>query len=118
MPRKLSTTPGKASKVQGSTKKGKPVTFTAVPVTRDQMPKAPKRGGRTSNVPAIREFLDGLATAAPGIYQMTTEDDDNGHPVNRLAQIRAIVKEDYEGLTVVSHPIVSGKRYLVYVIKG
>lgn len=88
------------------------MTFTAVPVSDADMPAAAKRGGRQSNEPAIREFL---TTVAPGGWnQMLSTDDDKGHPVNRVTQIRKIIGET-GGFDMKTSAIESGKRYHVYV---
>lgn len=86
------------------------MTFTAVPIADADMPVAAKKGGRTSNEPAIREFLAGVQ---PGNwYEMVSGDDDKGHPVNRVTQIRKIAGEEF---TVKTDPIETGKRYRVFV---
>jgi hypothetical protein len=45
---------------------------------------------------------------------MKSADDDGGHPVNRIAQIR---KAAGDKLKVETSPIESGKRYRVFVTK-
>lgn len=88
------------------------MTFTAVPVAESDMPAAAKRGGRQSNVPAIKAFLDAIE---PGNwYQMLSADDDKGHPVNRVTQIRKLVQES-GGFDLKTSAIETGKRYHVYV---
>lgn len=86
------------------------MTFTAVAIDREAMPVPPKRGGRTSNVPAIETFLDGITT--PGTYEMKSGDEDGGHPVNRISQIRKLAEGRFK---VETFPIQSGKRYQVFV---
>lgn len=110
------TTPKGATNVVPITKsKGGTLTFTAVPIDRAAMPTASKRGGRASNAPAIVEFLKTITT--PGVtVEMQSPDEDKGHPVNRVTQIRKIVKEDFaDSLKVETAPIESGKRYRVFV---
>lgn len=91
------------------------MTFTAVVVDREEMPTPSKRGGRASNAPAIVEFLK--TVTEPGVtVEMVSGDPDKGHPVNRVTQIRKIVKEDFaDSLKVETAPIESGKRYRVFV---
>lgn len=87
------------------------MTFTAVPVSDSDIPAPGKRGGRASNLPAIRDFLSGITT--PGQkYEMRSADEDGGHPVNRVTQIR---KEAGEAYKVLTSPIESGKRYRVFI---
>ena len=75
------------------------------------MPKPGKKGGRTSNVPAIEAFLASITE--PGVtYQMGSPDADGGHPVNRVTQVRKLAGETYK---VETSPIESGKRYMVFV---
>lgn len=88
------------------------MTFTAVPVAENEMPTTARRGGRQSNLPAIKGFLDSIE---PGSwYQMVSADDDKGHPVNRVTQIRKLIKET-GGFDIRTDAIESGKRYQVYV---
>lgn len=122
MPRKATTTQPTPSKrganratvvpIPTATNGGKPkMTFTATPVDRETMPKPGKRGGRTSNMPAIEAFLASITE--PGVtYQMGSPDADGGHPVNRVTQVRKAAGEAYK---VETSPIESGKRYLVFV---
>lgn len=87
------------------------MSFTLVPVADADMPAPGKRGGRASNLPAIREFLAQITT--PGQkYEMRSADEDGGHPVNRVTQIR---KEAGETFKVMTAPIESGKRYRVFI---
>lgn len=86
------------------------MTFTAVPISRDAMPKPAKRGGRASNVPAIEAFLASIQT--PGTYEMGSSDEDGGHPVNRVTQVRKLAGEKFK---VETSPIESGKRYRVFI---
>lgn len=86
------------------------MSFTAVPVADADMPVAAKKGGRQSNEPAIREFL---AAVEPGNwYEMISGDDDKGHPVNRVTQIRKIAGDQFDVKTSV---LETGKRYRVFV---
>lgn len=86
------------------------MTFTAVPVSDADMPVKAQRGGRQSNLPAIKEFL---ASVKPGSwYRMESPDADGGHPVNRVTQVR---KEAGDGFEIKTDAIESGKRYRVYV---
>lgn len=81
-----------------------------VPIDPTQIPEATQRGGRTSNEPAIKEWLNQLV---PGnTYELLSSDADGGHPVNRVTQIRKIAGE---GFKVETRPIESGKRYRVFV---
>jgi len=89
------------------------VTFTAVAVPREEMPPVAKRGGRPSNGPAIETFLNSITE--PGTYEMRSADDDGGHPVNRISQIRKTVKGYSRPFTVETSPLESGKRYRVFV---
>jgi hypothetical protein len=91
-------------------KGSKTMTFTAVPIADTDMPVAAKKGGRQSNEPAIREFL---ANVQPGNwYEMISGDDDKGHPVNRVTQIRKITGEEFD---VKTSALETGKRYRVFV---
>lgn len=114
MPRKASTTTKPTLKVvapANEKKEGKgPMTFTAVPISRDAMPKPAKRGGRTSNLPAIEAFLASIDS--PGTYEMGSSDEDGGHPVNRVTQVRKLAGEKFK---VETAPIESGKRYRVFI---
>lgn len=87
------------------------VSFTAVAIQRETMPQPGKRGGRASNVPAIEGFLDSLN--APGTFEMRSPDEDGGHPVNRIAQIRKAAET--HSYKVETAPIQSGKRYRVFI---
>lgn len=84
--------------------------FTAVPVNREEMPAPGKRGGRTSNIPAIEGFLNSITE--PGTYQMRSPDEDGAHPVNRITQIRKVAGDRFK---VETSPLEAGKRYLVFV---
>ena len=115
MPRKASTTTTKSATVASVTPitqaKGSAVTFTAVPISREAMPKPAKRGGRASNVPAIETFL-GSITEPNVTYEMGSADEDGGHPVNRVAQVRKLAGEKFK---VETSPIESGKRYRIFI---
>lgn len=75
------------------------------------MPRPGKRGGRTSNAPAIEAFL--ASCTEPGTtYQMGSPDPDGGHPVNRVTQVRKLAGDSFK---VETSPIESGKRYFVFV---
>lgn len=88
------------------------MSFTAVPIADTDMPATARKGGRASNVPAIQEFL---SSVQPGSwYQMLSEDDDKGHPVNRVTQIRKLIT-DTGGFDMKTSAIETGKRYHVYV---
>jgi len=111
MPRKAAITGTDSDKV-GSTdqKEVTKLAFTAVPIDPKDKPAPGKRGGRASNVPAIEGFLASITE--PGTYEMRSPDEDGGHPVNRIAQIR---KAAGPGFKVETSPIESGKRYRVFV---
>lgn len=116
MARRASNTPTQSRAtvrpIESAPSKGvQPMTFTAVPVDRATMPKPGKRGGRQSNLPAIEAFLQ--SCDKPGVtYQMGSPDEDGGHPVNRVTQVRKLAGETFK---VETSPIESGKRYLVFV---
>jgi hypothetical protein len=110
MPRKASTTEAETTTVAETNGKDKVLTFTAVAIAPEDKPAPGKRGGRASNVPAIEQFLSQITV--PGTYEMRSPDEDGGHPVNRIAQIR---KAAGEGFKVETSPIESGKRYRVFV---
>ena len=93
-----------------NTKEGKTLAFTAVAIKPEDKPAPGKRGGRASNVPAIEQFLQSITE--PGTYEMRSPDEDGGHPVNRIAQIRKAAGEAFK---VETSPIESGKRYRVFV---
>jgi len=94
-------------------KDGPKLAFTAVAIAPEDKPAPGKRGGRASNVPAITAFLDGITE--PGTYEMRSPDEDGGHPVNRIAQIRKAAGDNFK---VETSPIESGKRYRVFVTKS
>lgn len=111
MPRKAVTTTNQPTTVAGTDEKeGTKLAFTAVAIAPEDKPAPGKRGGRASNVPAIEAFL--ATITEPGTYEMRSPDEDGGHPVNRIAQIR---KAAGEGFKVETSPIESGKRYRVFV---
>ena len=113
MPRKALPKDETGSTVSGANKKGKqPVTFTAEPISREDIPAAGKRGGRPANIPAIEAFLNSLTV--PGTYEMKSADEDGGHPVNRITQIRKVAGDRFK---VETAPLDSGKRYRVFVTK-
>jgi hypothetical protein len=91
-------------------KEGGKLSFTAVAISPEDKPAPGKRGGRASNVPAIEAFLQSINE--PGTYEMRSPDEDGGHPVNRIAQIRKAAGEAFK---VETSPIESGKRYRVFV---
>jgi hypothetical protein len=115
MPRKASTTTKPTANVRSlkavpNGVKG-PMTFTAIPIKREDMPKPSRRGGRASNVPAIEAFL--TTVSEPGVtYEMGSSDEDGAHPVNRVAQVKKIAGEKFK---VETAPIESGKRYRIFV---
>ena len=115
MPRKASpvkSTGATVTPITAATGGKPPMTFTAVPVADNDLPATARKGGRQSNLPAIRSFLESIE---PGSwYQMISADDDKGHPVNRVTQIRKLIKEE-GGFDMRTDPIASGKRYQVYV---
>ena len=84
--------------------------FTAVPIAPEDKPAPGKRGGRASNVPAIEQFLGSITQ--PGTYEMRSTEEDGGHPVNRISQIRKAAGTVFK---VETSPIESGKRYRVFV---
>lgn len=94
-------------------KEGTKLAFTAVAIAPEDKPPAGKRGGRASNVPAIEAFLTSITE--PGTYEMRSPDEDGGHPVNRIAQIRKAAGDAFK---VETSPIESGKRYRVFVTKS
>lgn len=122
MPRKASTPNGGPVKVTpikrtatttkvATTEKKGPMTFTAIPIKREDMPAKSKRGGRASNVPAIEAFLSSV-TEPGATYEMGSTDEDGGHPVNRVAQVKKVAGEKFK---VETSPIESGKRYRIFV---
>jgi hypothetical protein len=110
MARKAQTTTGNGDKVDSPDRKETKLAFTAVAIDPADKPAPGKRGGRASNVPAIEQFLASITT--PGTYEMRSPDEDGGHPVNRIAQIRKAAGEAFK---VETSPIESGKRYRVFV---
>lgn len=114
MARKATTTkptPAKVAANSAAKPKGATVSFTAVAIDREAMPKPAKRGGRASNVPAIEGFLSSVTE--PGVtYEMKSPDPDGGHPVNRVTQVRKIAGEKFK---VETAPIESGKRYRLFI---
>lgn len=111
MPRKAAITHPDSDTVETTDQKGSAkLAFTAVAIDPKDKPAPGKRGGRASNVPAIEQFLQSITE--PGTYEMRSPDEDGGHPVNRIAQIR---KAAGPGFKVETSPIESGKRYRVFV---
>lgn len=111
MARTAKTTPAASDTVETTEQKeGTKLAFTAVPIKPEDKPAPGKRGGRASNVPAIEGFLASITE--PGTYEMRSPDEDGGHPVNRIAQIR---KAAGPAFRVETSPIESGKRYRVFV---
>jgi hypothetical protein len=111
MARKAQTTATDTATVESTTTtEGIKLTFTAVAIDPKDKPAPGKRGGRSSNVPAIEAFLASITE--PGTYEMRSPDEDGGHPVNRIAQIRKAAGTVFK---VETSPIESGKRYRVFV---
>lgn len=80
---------------------------TPVPVT--EMPEAPRKGGRASNAPAMEAWLQQLQ---PGqTYELASLDEDGGHSVNRVTQLRKVAGE---GFKIETRPIEPGKRYRIF----
>lgn len=85
-----------------------------------ELPPAPERGGRASMRPALLAWLEKVATAGPGTYELKSTDDDGAHIVSRGTQLRNIINdaaapETVRGLKVETRAVVSGKRYRVFV---
>lgn len=83
---------------------------TPVPVT--ELPPASPRGGRQSNEPAIKAWLDALP--GPGTFELASTDEDGGHPISRKQTMVKLVKASYPNIRVDSRPIVPGKRYRIF----
>lgn len=80
---------------------------TPVPVT--ELPPASSRGGRKSVAPALETWLKQLE---PGnTYELGSKDEDGGHPLSRVTQLRKIAGE---GFKVETRPLVAGKRYRIF----
>lgn len=97
-----------------------------VPITPDAMPKATARGGRESNVPALIAWLDKVAAAQPGTYELKSADKDAAHTVSRGTQLRSIVAGKVDGITpsdavkalkIETRAVVPGKRYRIFATK-
>lgn len=84
---------------------------TPVPVT--DLPPASKRGGRVSNDEAYATWLSQLQPGST--YELASTEDDQAHPVNRVTQIRKVVKERFPGqFKIDTRPVEPGKRYRIY----
>lgn len=87
-----------------------------------ELPPAAARGGRASFQPAMLAWLEKVAAAAPGTYELASSDEDGAHVVSRGTQLRKLVEapdapESVRGLKVETRAVVSGKRYRVFVTK-
>lgn len=93
---------------QPSKRKGHPMDF-GTPVPVSDLPPAPKKGGRSSNVPAFEAWL---AQLAPGqTYELASIDEDGGHPVGRVSQIRKVAGDAFK---IETRAIEVGKRYRIF----
>lgn len=83
----------------------------------DALPPSTTTGGRKSQKPELRAWLEALEF---GTYILASTDEDNAHPTGRAASIRDLVKEmnaeaDGERLYAIdTRAVVPGKRYQVY----
>jgi hypothetical protein len=56
-----------------------------------------------------------LAQLAPGgTFELASADEDGGHPVNRVTQIRKVALASYPNVKVETRPIEPGKRYRIF----
>jgi len=79
------------------------------PVYVDAVPEATGKGGRKSITPAMEAWL---AKIEPGkTAQLPSKDDDGGHPVSRVSQLRKAAGTAFK---IETRPIVPGKRYAIY----
>lgn len=79
------------------------------PIPVKELPPGGNRGGRASNEPGLRKWLDALKPGAT--YELGSKDEDGGHPVSRVTQLRKIAGT---GFKVETRPIVTGKRYRIF----
>ena len=82
-----------------------------VPVT--ELPPMATRGGRQSNEPALTAWLEAIKT--PGTFELASKDEDGGHPVSRVTQLRKLATP--MGITIDTRAIITGKRYRIYATK-
>lgn len=97
-----------------------------IAVKAEDMPAATARGGRESNVPALAAWLEKVAAANPGTYELRSKDPDGAHTTLRGGQLKKIVRGEMDGVTpsdavkqlkIETRAVVSGKRYRVFATK-
>ena len=81
------------------------------PVPVDSLPPA-TRGGRVSREPAFKAWLEKLQPNQT--YELASADEDGGHPVSRVTQLRKIAGEGFKVDTRALDGQ-SGKRYRIFV---
>jgi len=79
------------------------------PVYVDAVPEATGKGGRKSITPAMEVWLGKIE---PGkTAQLPSKDEDGGHPVSRVSQLRKAAGTAFK---IETRPIIPGKRYAIY----
>ena len=82
-----------------------------VPVT--ELPPMATKGGRQSNEPALTEWLNKIGSN--GTYELASKDEDSGHPVSRVTQLRKLAEP--LNVKIDTRAIVPGKRYRIFATK-
>lgn len=83
------------------------------PVPVSELPPLATRGGRQSNEPALTSWLD--AIGATGTFELASKDEDGGHPVSRVTQLRKLAEP--KQIKIDTRAIVTGKRYRVFATR-
>jgi len=79
------------------------------PVYVDELPPASSKGGRTSNVPALEAWLGKIDAGRTA--ELPSKDEDGGHPVSRVTQVRKVAGTAWK---IETRPVVPGKRYRIF----
>lgn len=91
------------------------------PVAVTELPPATARGGKQSNAPALLAWLNKVAAANPGTYELASSEPDKAHPVSRGTQLRKLVEDSdngINGITIETRSVVTGKRYRIFATKA
>lgn len=83
------------------------------PVPVSELPPLATRGGRQSNEPALTAWLDAIAQT--GTFELASKDEDGGHPVSRVTQLRKLAEA--KQIKIDTRAIVTGKRYRIFATR-